>query len=164
MKNIFYYFSVYTRLWLPKCLGNNVILCLYLSHKDESDMPEYECGSEFSLQSELWEHDSGRSRLKLTRLCQCEFYESVDSSVWFLHIWICLSLWMTACNHNLSLYTQTSQYIFSLLFSKHILRCWQGEFFKQSRASLVGEFISFILLTLKFDPGMMLQGNIRCYI
>ena len=74
-------FSVYTRLWLPKFLGNNVILCLHLSHKDESDMPEYECGSEFSLQSELWEHDSGRSRLKLTRLCQCEFYESVDSSV-----------------------------------------------------------------------------------
>ena len=82
----------------------------------------------------------------------------------FLHIWICLSLWMTACNHNLSLYTQTSQYIYSLLFSKHFLRCWQGEFFKQSRASLVGEFISFILLTLKFDPGMMLQGKIRCYI
>ena len=82
----------------------------------------------------------------------------------FLHIWICLSLWMTACNHNLSLYTQTSQYIYSLLFSKHFLRCWQGEFFKQSRASLVGEFISFILLTLKFDPGMMLQGKIRCYV
>ena len=148
----------------PWILGNNVILCLHLSHKDESDMPEYECGSEFSLQSELWEHDSGRSRLKLTRLCQCEFYESVVSSVWFLHIWICLSLWMTACNHNLSLYTQTSQYIYSLLFSKHFLRCWQGEFFKQSRASLVGEFISFILLTLKFDPGMMSQGKIRCYI
>ena len=35
------------------------MLCLHLLHKDQSDMPEYESGNVFSLQSEQWEHDSG---------------------------------------------------------------------------------------------------------
>ena len=35
------------------------MLCLHLSHKDQSDMPEYESSNVFSLQSEQWEHDSG---------------------------------------------------------------------------------------------------------
>ena len=39
--------------------------------------------------------------------------------------------------HNL--YTLTSVCIFSILFSEHFLRCWQGEFVKQSRAYLVGD-------------------------
>ena len=39
----------------------------------------------------------------------------------------------------LTLYTLTSVYIFSILFSIHFLWCWQGEFVKQSRASLVGD-------------------------
>ena len=30
--------------------------------------------------------------------------------------------------HTLTLYTLTSVFIFSLLFSVHLLRCWQGEF------------------------------------
>ena len=37
----------------------------------------------------------------------------------------------------LTLYTLTSLCIFSTLFSIHFLRCWQGEFVSQSRASLV---------------------------
>ena len=36
----------------------------------------------------------------------------------------------------LTLYTLTSVCIFSILFSIHFLRCWQGEFVWQSRASL----------------------------
>ena len=51
--------NVCTRLLLPKFLGNNVMFSLHLSHKDESDMPEYECGNDFSLQSGQWEYDSG---------------------------------------------------------------------------------------------------------
>ena len=38
----------------------------------------------------------------------------------------------------LTLYTLTSVCIFSILFSVNFLRCWQGEFVEQSRASLVG--------------------------
>ena len=51
--------NVCTRLLLPKFLGNNVMLSLHLSHKDESDMPEYVCGNDISLQSGKWEYDSG---------------------------------------------------------------------------------------------------------
>ena len=59
----FYYVGknlyVYTRLLLPKFPESSAMLCLHLSHKDQSDMPEYESGNVFSLQSEQWEHDSG---------------------------------------------------------------------------------------------------------
>ena len=51
--------NVCTRLLPPKFLGNNVMLSLHLSHKDERDMPEYECGNDFSLQSGKSEYDSG---------------------------------------------------------------------------------------------------------
>ena len=36
-------------------------------------------------------------------------------------------------------YTLTSVCIFSVLFFKQFVRCWQGEFVEQSRASLVGD-------------------------
>ena len=39
----------------------------------------------------------------------------------------------------LTLYTLTLVYIFSKLFIIHFLKCWQGEFIKQSTASLVGD-------------------------
>ena len=54
-----YFYYVYTRLLLPKFPESNAMLCLHLSHKDQSDMPEYESDNVFSLQSEQWEHDSG---------------------------------------------------------------------------------------------------------
>ena len=39
----------------------------------------------------------------------------------------------------------------------------QGEFFRQSRASLVGDLIFFFLLvTLKFDSWVKVEGEIRC--
>ena len=50
-----------------------------------------------------------------------------------------------------NLYTTfTSVCIFSILFSIHSLRCWQGEIVSQSRASLVGDH-SFSLMTLMCD-------------
>ena len=39
--------------------------------------------------------------------------------------------------NNLTLYTLISICIFSILFSIHFLRCWQGEFAWQSRASVI---------------------------
>ena len=60
----------------------------------------------------------------------------------------------------LTLYSITSVCIFSILLSRHFLRLWQGEFVQQSRASLV--IICFILMTLMFDSGMMLCGEIGC--
>ena len=47
----------------------------------------------------------------------------------------------------------------SLAFSRYL----QGEFFRQSRASLVGDLIFFFLLvTLKFDSWVKVEGEIRC--
>ena len=39
----------------------------------------------------------------------------------------------------LNLYALTSDCIFSILFTIHFQRCWQGEFIEQSRVSLVGD-------------------------
>ena len=52
-----------------------------------------------------------------------------------------------------TLYTLTSVCIFSILFSIHFLRCWQGEFVQQSRACLVGDNF---LITLMLDSGVIL--------
>ena len=38
-----------------------------------------------------------------------------------------------------ALYTLTSVFIFSILFSVHFLRCWQGEFVYNQEFSLVGD-------------------------
>ena len=43
----------------------------------------------------------------------------------------------------LTLKPLTSVYIFSILLSGHFLRFWQGEFVKQSRASLVGDHLLY---------------------
>ena len=43
----------------------------------------------------------------------------------------------------LTLHTQTSVCIFSILFSIHFLTCRQGEFVYQSKASLVGDHFLF---------------------
>ena len=59
----------------------------------------------------------------------------------------------------LTLYTQTSVCIFSILFSRHFLRCWQGEF---SIASFVGDhFLLIFLVTLVCNSGVLLYGEIR---
>ena len=43
----------------------------------------------------------------------------------------------------LTLNILTSAYIFSILFSIHFLRCWQGEFLYQLRASLGGDHLFY---------------------
>ena len=63
--------------------------------------------------------------------------------------------WMDFCFHRsylnlFTLYTQIAVCIFSILVSIHFQMCWQGEFFQQSWASLVGDN-SFILLTFRGD-------------
>ena len=55
---------------------------------------------------------------------------------------------------NLTLYTLTSACKFSTLFSIHFLRCWQGEFVLQSRASsVVDQFLYSLDLTEWFRGG-----------
>ena len=41
--------------------------------------------------------------------------------------------------YRLTLYSLTSECIFSILFSIHLLRCWQGEFVYQSRVFQAGD-------------------------
>ena len=55
--------------------------------------------------------------------------------------------------------TQTSVCIFSILFSIHFLKCWQGEF---SIASFVGDhFLLIFLVTLVCNSGVLLYKEIR---
>ena len=59
----------------------------------------------------------------------------------------------------LILYTQTSVCIFSILFSIHFLKCWQGEF---SIASFIGDhFLLIFLVTLVCNSGVLLYEEIR---
>ena len=59
----------------------------------------------------------------------------------------------------LILYTQTSVCIFSILFSIHFLKCWQGEF---SKASFVGDhFLLIFLVTLVCNSGVLFYEEIR---
>ena len=46
---------------------------------------------------------------------------------------------LTITSWELTLYTLTSLCIFSILFSIHFQRCWQGEFLYQSKAFLDGD-------------------------
>ena len=54
-----------------------------------------------------------------------------------------------------TLYTLTSVCIFSILFFIHFLRCWQGEFVYQSKASFVSDHFIY---SCDFDVG--LRGDI----
>ena len=47
-----------------------------------------------------------------------------------------------------------------MLFSIHFLWCWQGEFVHQELFQLM--IISYTLMTLMFDSGVILLGEIRC--
>ena len=61
----------------------------------------------------------------------------------------------------LTLSTLTSECIFSILFPIHFLRFWKGEFVEQSGV-LQLLIISLILMTLMFNLGVILWGEIRC--
>ena len=60
---------------------------------------------------------------------------------------------------SLTLYNLTLVCIFSILSSIHFLMCWQGESNNQEVLQLV--IISFFLMTLMLDLGMILKGEIR---
>ena len=99
------------------------------------------------------------SRLKMTRSCKCEFYESLHSLFWFLHSWICLC----ECQPALKISSFTPKHHQIILYSPYCsLNIFQGTdkenlFNNQELLKLV--IISFILLIIKFDPGMMWQGR-----
>ena len=61
----------------------------------------------------------------------------------------------TFCIKTLPLYTLKLVYMFSTLFSIHFLRCWQGEFVKRSRASLVHDHFLY-----SCDLNVWLRGDI----
>ena len=104
------------------------------------------------------------SRLKMTRLCKYEFYESLHSLFWFLHSWICLC----ECRPALKISSFTPKHHQIILYSPYCsLNIFQGtdkENLCNNQELLKLVIISFILLIIKFDPEMMLQRGIRCYI
>ena len=57
--------------------------------------------------------------------------------------------------HILTLYTLTSVCIFSILFSIHFLRCWQGEFVEQSWALLLDDHFLY-----SCDLNMWIRGDL----
>ena len=59
-----------------------------------------------------------------------------------------------------SFHTLTSVFIFPVQFSVHLLICWQGSLFNNHEV-LQFIIISFILMTLMFDSGVILKGEIR---
>ena len=59
--------------------------------------------------------------------------------------------------YSLTLYTLKSVSIFSLLFPKHFLRCCQGEYVRQSCASVGDHF--FIFVTLMCDSGIIFKDK-----
>ena len=64
---------------------------------------------------------------------------------------------------NLTLYTLTSVCIFSILFSIHFSEGTEKEnLFKNQEPPLL-VIISFVLMTLLYDSGMILLGEIRCW-
>ena len=99
------------------------------------------------------------SRLKLKRLCKYEFYESLHSLFWFLHSWICLC----ECRPALKISSFTPKHHQIILYSPYCsLNIFQGtdkENLCNNQELLKLVIISFILLIIKFDPGMMWQGR-----
>ena len=55
----------------------------------------------------------------------------------------------------LTIYTLTSVCIFSILFSMHFLRCWQGEFVYRSKASFVDNHFLYLC-----DLNVLFRGDI----
>ena len=56
---------------------------------------------------------------------------------------------------NLTLYTLRSVWILSILFFIHFLRCWQGEFVYQSKASFIGDHFLY-----SHDLNVWFRGDI----
>ena len=77
-----------------------------------------------------------------------------------LYIQAILYIYKSDYMMSLTLFTLKSVCIFSILFPIHVLMCWEGELFNnQEVLQLI--IISFILMTLMLDWGMILKGEIR---
>ena len=76
------------------------------------------------------------------------------SNQWRTNHYVFLQDYMASI-HSLTLNTQTSICIFSLLFSIHFSRCWQEEFVQWSRASLVDDHLLY-----SRDLNVWSRGNI----
>ena len=78
-----------------------------------------------------------------------------------IHVHLKSSYWKIGKGEN-NFYALTSACIFSILFSIHFLRCWQGEFHSQSIISLVRDhFLYSHHLNMWFR--VILRGEIRCW-
>ena len=92
----------------------------------------------------LWKHKFGFVTIyNLTCICCWSSWNpSVPSNSFSFNCWLRLAV--SACIWkymiwSITLYTLASACIFSVLLPMHFLECWQGEFVKPSRASLVGD-------------------------
>ena len=87
--------------------------------------------------------------------CSCTCYaipcKSVLKSISDLLTWD-NTVWLTLC-------TITSVCIFSILFFIHFSTCWQGEFVKQSRASLVGHDFLYSIDFIVWFRGDIVRRN-----
>ena len=79
-------------------------------------------------------------------------YIYINLSLLWSHQHYCYSIQMRCLS--LTFYTLTSVCKFSIQFSIHFLRCFLGEFVKQSRDFFQLVIISFILLILTCDSGI----------
>ena len=108
-------------------MKKDVFICLIIS---EGLRKNSECDEELNLWpsvSMLW-----HSTLDLERLSNELGHHKVHK--WHPFCLLPESIWNASCEF--TFYTPTSVYIFSILFSMHFLRWWQGEFVEKSRASL----------------------------
>ena len=84
------------------------------------------------------------------------FYNRVSFNIeWFKNFLSFSQILFTIFGALLTLYNLTSVCIFSILFSIKFFTCWQGEFF-DNQELLYLVIISFILMTLMFDSGVIL--------
>ena len=82
---------------------------------------------------------------------------------WLLQRWNVNLILQSIFTLSFNLCTVTPVHIFPTLFSTYFLWYWQGEFIKQSRASLArNHFIYSSLYSSMFDSELILWDEIRC--
>ena len=94
--------------------------------------------------SKPWSHQTKRWELLIKRSLglKCTHYTFLKEAM-MLFSWLCSLASSFTPVKGLTLYTLTSVCIFSILFSTHFQRGWQGEFVSQSRAALGGDHLLY---------------------
>ena len=88
-------------------------------------------------------------------------YNKVSFNIeWFKNFLSFSPILFTILGTLLTLYILTSVCIFSILFSIHFLMCWQGNLFNNQEV-LQFIIIAFTLITLMFNSGVILKGEMR---